>query len=235
MAIKLITFDLDNTLWHNDAVIVRAEKSCYEYLCEHAPALTEKYSLHELAKLRMELATQAPHLVPQVSKLRKMAIRQALENSGHDPVIIPDLVERSFERFYQERNRVELFPHSIPLLESLQGQYQLGSLTNGNSDLERIGIANYFSFSLSAEKVGASKPRPNLFRAALHRASVKPDEALHIGDHPFDDVSGAHLVGMHTIWFNPEKRGWNEREHGRAPGATVHCLSEVIDAVKQFG
>lgn len=234
MAIKLISFDLDNTLWHNDAVIVRAENACYDFLVQQAPALAERYTQQELAALRMEMAKQAPQLAPQVSKLRRLAMQKALETVGHDPVAIPALVERGFECFFNERNRVELHAHSIPLLQALQANFQLASLTNGNADLERIGIAGYFAFSLSAEKVGASKPRPNLFRAALHRANAKPEEAIHIGDHPVDDVSGARDIGMHTIWFNPGKQKWNEREHGAPPGATVHCLSEIKDIIHKM-
>jgi len=234
MAIKLITFDLDNTLWENDTVIARAEKACYTFLQQQAPKLTEHYSPEQLVQLRLQLMTQQPHLSAQVSKVRKLSIQQALESTGHDNNDIPDLVAKIFDCFLQERNKVELFPHTIPLLKTLKNQYQLASLTNGNSDLEKIGIAEYFSFSLSAEKVGASKPRPNIFHAALHKANVKPEETIHIGDHHLDDVHGAQQLGIHTIWFNPKKQRWEDQSDREKPTATVHCLSEIISAIEKI-
>lgn len=227
MPIKLITFDLDNTLWENDSVIKHAEKVCYEFLRQQSPELAKHYSPTELMQLRQQLMTESPHLSAQVSKVRKLAMQKALETVGHDHTKILDLVAQAFEVFFHARNQVILFPHTLPLLEKLQQQYQLISITNGNSDLEKIGLAKYFSFSLSAEKVGASKPRPNLFHAALHRGNAHPQETIHIGDHPEDDIFGAQQLGIHTIWFNPQQLRWEDQSNQAPPTATVHCLSEV--------
>lgn len=227
MPIKLLTFDLDNTLWENDSVIQRAEQLCYDFLSRQSPELVKHYSPTKLMQLRQQLMTESPHLSAQVSKVRKLAMHKALEIVGHDHTKIPDLVAQAFEIFFHARNQVTLFPHTLPLLEKLQQQYQLISITNGNSDLEKIGLAKYFAFSLSAEKVGASKPRPNLFHAALHRGNANPQETIHIGDHPEDDIFGAQQLGIHTIWFNPQRLRWEDQSDKAPPTATVNCLSEI--------
>ena len=234
MAIKLVTFDLDNTLWDNDPVLQRAEQACYQYLQQQSPQLASVYSAADLAQLRLQLISQSPQLAAQVSKLRKLAMQQALQAVAHPAAQIPALVEQAFAVFYRERNRIELFPHARPLLDQLKPYYQLGTLTNGNSDLQLVGISEYFAFTLSAEKVGAAKPRPNLFHGALHRGNVLPHEMVHIGDHPEDDVYGAQQLGIHSIWFNPGKKRWSELSSKKAPTATVHCLSEIIDVLKRF-
>lgn len=227
MPIKLLTFDLDNTLWENDSVIQRAEQACYDFLSRQSPELVKHFSPAELMQLRQQLIIESPHLSPQVSKVRKLAIQQALETVGHNHTQISDLATQAFEVFFHARNQVTLFPQALPLLEKLQQQYQLISITNGNSDLEKIGLAKYFAFSLSAEKVGASKPRPNLFHAALHRGNANPKETIHIGDHPEDDIFGAQQLGIHTIWFNPQRFKWEDQSDKAPPTATVNCLSEI--------
>ena len=234
MAIKLITFDLDNTLWDNNPVLLRAEQACYDHLLERAPNMTQHYSLSDLAKLRMALMASSPQLAAQVSKVRKQAMQKALETINHPADDIPTLVEQAFTCFHQARNQVELFEHTIPLLKTLKKNYQLGSITNGNSDLEKIGIAEYFSFSLSAEKVGAKKPRPNIFHAALHKADVSPREAIHIGDHHDDDIFGAQQLGIRTIWFNPQRLRWEEESDKAPPTAMVHCLSEIPNVIYEL-
>jgi len=234
VAIKLVTFDLDNTLWDNNPVLLRAEQACYDYLQQHAPQIPARYSLADLARLRMSMMEESPQLAAQVSKVRKLAMRRVLEETGHETALIPPLVEQAFNRFHEERNKVELFEHTVPLLGNLQKKYQLGSITNGNSDLQKIGIAEYFSFSLSAEKVGAKKPRPNIFHAALHKANISPHEMVHIGDHHDDDISGAQQLGIHTIWFNPQKLRWENESDKTPPTAIVHCLSEIPDVLTRL-
>lgn len=231
MAIKLVTFDLDNTLWDNNPVLRRAEQACYDHLLQQVPQLATRYTLQDIANLRIKMMDESPQLAAQVSKVRKQAMRKILEDIDHDPAQIVPLVEQAFSIFHEERNKVELFTHALPLLQTLQKNYRLGSITNGNSDLEKIGIADYFSFSVSAEKVGAKKPRPNIFHAALHKAGVLPRETIHIGDHHDDDISGAQQLGIHTIWFNPQKLRWENESDKAPPTAIVHCLSEIPAAI----
>lgn len=234
MPIKLITFDLDNTLWENDCVIQRAEQACYDFLCQQSPALEKHYSQGALMQLRQEMMTKSPHLAAQVTKVRKLSIQQALENIDHERTKIPDLVTEAFDVFFEARNQVTLFTHTLSLLEKLQSQYQLISITNGNSDLEKIGLKKYFAFSLSAETVGASKPRPNLFHAALHKGNANAQETIHIGDHPKDDIFGAQQLGIRTIWFNPQKIRWEDKSDQAPPTATVHCLSEIHAVINKL-
>jgi FMN hydrolase / 5-amino-6-(5-phospho-D-ribitylamino)uracil phosphatase len=223
--------DLDNTLWDNTPVLLRAEQACYDYLQQHAPRLTTHYTLDDLAAIRIQMMAESPQLAAQVSKVRKLAMQKALENIAYDAEKIPLLVEQAFVRFHDERNKVKLFPQTLPLLENLQKQYSLAAITNGNSDLEKIGIANFFDFSLSAEKIGAKKPRPNIFHAAMHKANISPQEMVHIGDHHDDDIFGAQQLGIHTIWFNPQQLRWEDQSHRDKPTATVHSLSEVTEKI----
>jgi len=234
VAIKLITFDLDNTLWDNNPVLLRAEQACYDHLLSQAPLLASRYTLQDLAHLRMKMMEESPQLAAQVSKVRKRAMHKALETIHYDAAGIASLVENAFSVFHEERNKVELFEHTRPLLQALHKNYQLGSITNGNSDLEKIGIADYFSFSLSAEKVGARKPRPNIFHAALHKANAAPQEMIHVGDHHEDDISGAQQLGIRTIWFNPQRLRWENTSDKAPPTAVVHCLSEIPDVIRRL-
>lgn len=58
--------------------------------------------------------------------------------------------------------------------------------------LERLGID--LPVVTSAE-VGAAKPDPRVFHAALERLRVEPARALHVGDAP-EDEQGARAAGM---------------------------------------
>ena len=51
--------------------------------------------------------------------------------------------------------------------------------------------------------VGAAKPDPRIFHAALARAGVAPDQAVHVGDTLANDVAGARAAGITPIHFDP--------------------------------
>jgi putative hydrolase of the HAD superfamily len=86
----------------------------------------------------------------------------------------------------------------------------LVSLTNGNAQLEQTPLRGLFHHSLTAGAVGAAKPDPALFHAALVLAQAAPHEALHLGDDPHLDVAAAEAVGIGGVWINRAGAVWPE-------------------------
>jgi putative hydrolase of the HAD superfamily len=54
--------------------------------------------------------------------------------------------------------------------------------------------------------VGAAKPDPTIFHAALAHAGVVPTAAVHVGDMVSADVIGAQSAGIVPIHLDPERR-----------------------------
>jgi putative hydrolase of the HAD superfamily len=105
-------------------------------------------------------------------------------------------------------------------------------ITNGNADVRRLGLADYFAFALCAEDLGIGKPDPTPFREALKRASVDAGAAVHVGDHPDDDIAGAQKAGMRAIWYNPTAKPW---EAERLPDAEISSLTQLPGVLKALG
>jgi len=79
---------------------------------------------------------------------------------------------------------------------------------------EGLGIDRYFDFKVISAVFGAAKPDPKIFQEALRQADVRADEAVHVGDSLEDDVRGAHLVGIKTLWLDRSNRhGTLTRDH----------------------
>ena len=147
-----------------------------------------------------------------------------LRRAGYDEEQARALTEKGFEVFLEARHALTFFPHAEALLGELSKTYQLATISNGNADVRRLGLERYFSVIVSADEVGLSKPDPAPFLHALERAGTEPANALHIGDHPVDDVQGAQGVGLHTLWFNRLLLDWPEQPR---PSGEVRCLSEI--------
>ncbi|OLF51179.1 HAD family hydrolase [Pseudomonas chlororaphis] len=223
MTIKLITFDLDDTLWDTAPVIVSAEAVLRQWLTDHAPQLGG-VPVEHLWAIRERVLNARPELKYRISALRRQVLFHALEEAGYEQGQANALADQSFEVFLQARHQLEIFPEVQPTLEALANHFALGVVTNGNADVRRLGLADYFKFALCAEDIGIAKPDSRLFHEALQRGGATPDTAVHIGDHPGDDIAGAQQAGLRAIWFNPTGRTW---EADRLPDAQIRSLTEL--------
>ena len=97
-------------------------------------------------------------------------------------------------------------------IKKLARVYKLGCLTNGNADIEIIGIDKFFEFNISSKDVGANKPSKNHFHSARELLGLSKDEILHIGDHKINDMLGAINYGCEALWFNPDKKVWDLKD-----------------------
>jgi FMN hydrolase / 5-amino-6-(5-phospho-D-ribitylamino)uracil phosphatase len=196
--IKLLCFDLDDTLWLSKPVILRAEEIFYTYLADNAPALTEQFSPESLRAHRLAFLARYPHFKHQISQWRIHSLTEALELSGYQDQSA-NIAKRAFDVFLAARQQISLFPYTEDVISTLSENYTLISLTNGNADLQQHSIGRYFSASYQAEDVNAAKPDAALFLKALEHSGCKPEEAIHIGDHAIDDISGAKALGFLAI------------------------------------
>jgi putative hydrolase of the HAD superfamily len=148
-----------------------------------------------------------PEIAHDLTSVRVTSLRLLMREHGH----AEHLAEAAAEHFLGARNRVEPYGEVIDALVRLRGRYTLVSVTNGNSQLEQTPLRGLFHHSLSAGAVGAAKPDPAMFHAALSLAGVSPDQALHIGDDPLRDVMAAEAIGMGGIWINRTGAAWPEQ------------------------
>ena len=196
-AIRALTLDLDDTLWPIAPVIVRAERLMRQWLERHAPATAAANDAPTLRRIRAEVERDHPEWHHDLSALRLATLRRAVHAAG-EPT---QLAEQAFDVFFDARQQVELYPDALDALQRLARRFPLLSLSNGNADLQRVGVAQHFCGSLSAREVGIAKPDPRLFAAACARLGLPPAKVLHVGDDLALDVMGARAAGMPAVWL----------------------------------
>jgi putative hydrolase of the HAD superfamily len=223
MSIRLITFDLDDTLWDVAPTLESAEAALRDWLARNAPLLGE-VPVEHLWTIRSRLLDGEPALKHRISELRRRVLFTALQEAGYAEPEAREMAEQAFQTFLAARHEVQIFPEVQPTLEVLANRYLLGVLTNGNADVRRLGLADYFRFALCAEELGIGKPDPRPFREALRLGGVPAEQAVHIGDHPGDDIQGAQRAGLRAVWFNPGGKPWS---HEGRPDAEIRSLVEL--------
>jgi len=231
VTIRLITFDLDDTLWDVRPALHSAELVLREWLAGNAPRLAD-FSIEALGAIRQMLIEREPALKHRISELRRRVLLHALSNAGYPANQAGELAEQGFQVFLEARHGVQVYPDVQPTLEFLANHYTLGVITNGNADVRRLGLADYFQFTLCAEELGIGKPDPKPFREALRLGGVDAGQAVHVGDHHEDDIFGAQQAGLRAIWYNPEHKVWSQTHR---PDAEIHSLGELPHRLLAWG
>lgn len=119
-----------------------------------------------------------------------------------DEVLLP-----LFDELYAHYARPEawmVFDEVVPVLEHLhEAGHRLYVLSNFDKRLRSIlnghDLSRYFQGMIISSEVGASKPHPRIFEAALAMAQARAENCLHIGDDAAADVAGAQAMGIHVL------------------------------------
>ncbi len=222
LGITAITFDLDDTLWPCAPVIAGAEKVYFEWIEKHFPKVTEKYDLDGMTSMRKELLNVRPELKNDVTELRRLTTAELLKPHGATDADIAECMRVCLEA----RQLVSLYSDVQSALEQLSFHYRLGSLTNGNANLQSIGIGHIFDVELAATMSMPAKPAADMFHTAFERLGVQAERVLHVGDHPENDVAAARNIGCKTAWINRDGLTYPE---GASPAdINIVDLNELV-------
>lgn len=227
--IRTITLDLDDTLWAIGPVIVRAEQHLYEWFGERFPRIVEQFSMLEILALRNRVIEENLDRSHDLTFLRHAVIARLGQECGYDDIPI----DEAFAVFDKVRNEPELFPDVRPALESLKQRYTLVAVTDGNANLDKIGISDLFDEFVSARTAGVAKPDRRIFDAAVSVGGAPQAQTLHVGDHPEKDVQGARDAGLKTVWINRIEARWPDAldEPDRVV-TDLHELDRILASIR---
>ena len=226
--IRVIAFDLDDTLWDVGPVITRAESILAKWLEKEIPGYS--HEPFKLMPIRERLLKEDPTLSHRLTAFRQRLIEASLL-SLVDKKSAAFHAEAAMEVFLVARNEVHFFEGAHATLRYLSQSFQLGAITNGNADIYRLGLNDYFSFAFSAEQVGAPKPAPDLFHAALAHTGCEPSQMVYVGDDPIKDVDAANELGLHTIWMRSKGRSLKGESN---PDETITDIRALPDAIRNL-
>jgi putative hydrolase of the HAD superfamily len=225
---KAILFDLDDTLWPIAPVILQAEEILFAWLREHAPRVAERFTIDSLRQARLELLARQPEFHLDLGKLRRAGLHAAFAEAGEDA----DKVELAMLQYFAARNAVSPYDDVLPGLLRLKDRVLVGSISNGNADLQTIGLSHHFKVSVAAHQLGVAKPDAAIFLEACRLLGVAPEDAVYVGDDVLLDVQGAQGAGLRAVWMNRTGSA-RHLEHEVVPDAIVRDFDELLDWLKR--
>ena len=116
------------------------------------------------------------------------------------------------------RDKLELYPHTIPTLDKLKAAgRKVYLLSNAQAlftfpELERTGLLPYFDGVYISSECGVKKPDPAFMRRLLTERGLDPAECVMVGNDYDSDLGVAKASGVDSIFLNTYAKTKGETE-----------------------
>ncbi len=222
MRYKAIFFDRDNTLTYFNKEKEQWRDNIISGWSGHPLSLPYD-KMMSLFRLAGEGRDNWYKDVDEEREFFKRYYKHLLINEG----IKSDVDKRAmilFDELWCNNDRV-LYPETVEVLEYFYSHgYKMGVISDTSPSLEytliQLGIAKYFTSFTASSLVGAGKPSPIIFNAALNAQNVTAGESLYVDDYK-PEADGAREQGFTSFLID---RSGNDGDRW-----TIHSLLELID------
>ncbi len=227
--IKGVTFDLGGTL-----VDRRMDWGAYgERVAEYLSGLGFRVSERAFWRA-VEAALEK--LRARQARYREMSFEEfyglILSSLGIRPSeeLISDI-----KRIYKSCLSLTTYPGTREVVEELSKRYVLGAISNAVGPWPRVfleleGLERFFKAIIISGEVGWRKPHKRPFELALRQMGLRPEEAVHVGDSPTEDIAGAKSVGMKAILVI--RPGHEPSDWDIEPDAIARSLHELVGLIR---
>ena len=114
-------------------------------------------------------------------------------------------------------------------LDALYARYPMILVSNfyGNirTVLNEFGLTKYFNEIIESAEVGIRKPDPEIYRLAIERFGLTPEETIIIGDSYKNDIAPANILGCPSIWL--KGKGWDDKEDAIEHPCIIRDFAEL--------
>jgi putative hydrolase of the HAD superfamily len=211
MRYRAVLFDAGETIVHphpSFPELLAEVLSRYGHTVDEAE-IREK--IHVVVDLFTTAASEGELWSTSAEKSRRFwdrVYRRLLSELG---IPFTDAVATTIYGTFTDLGNYRLFPDVLPVLERLRSDgFRLGVVSNFEEWLEQLleslGVTGFFEVRVISGIEGYEKPDPRIFRLALDRMGVQPQEAAYVGDSVQFDVDPAIKVGMAGILLDRRDR-----------------------------
>jgi putative hydrolase of the HAD superfamily len=218
-AIRLIAFDLDDTLYPELSFVQSGFRAVASVVEERFPRLREFYQLLWSIFNAGE---------------RNRAFDAALEQAGISPSEMP--VAEMVQIYRSHTPAIVLYHDAREILETLQGEKKIGLITDGYLETQQnkfaaLQLHRYIDKAVFTDAAGrdAWKPSPWGYQQLMEYFSLPGAQCAYVGDNSLKDFTGAQALGWRTI-----KIVRDEGLYGDTVGTadySVHTLTELMNFI----
>jgi HAD superfamily hydrolase (TIGR01509 family) len=198
--ITAITFDADDTLWDFETGMLAALRRLRDEFVSLAADANSVPSLMSMLETRGSVDLDPAFFEATLDLRRREAIRRSAAEAGLKD---SSLIDGLFEMYVATRvSNTPIFPETEPALAILGKRFQLGVITNSNTNPAEVGLSTQFSFAILADSEPFHKPDPRIFEYAASVGGYELQHSVHVGDSIVSDVEGANRAGVTSVWYH---------------------------------
>lgn len=222
--IKLVAFDLDDTLYNEKDFVFGAFKEVAKYI-----------------SLKHNLSSES--LYEDMIAILKMYGRGKIFNIICKKYNIDENIMALVQVYRNSKPKLNLYEDSIEILDKLKGKYKLGLITDGFASVQwnkimSLNIEDNFDKIIVTDDLGKQYWKPNTLAFNIMKDSFKlsSKECIYIGDNPNKDFIGAKAAGYKTIRIIRQVGDYIhirlDEEH--EADYEVNSLNEIIPIIKEL-
>jgi HAD superfamily hydrolase (TIGR01509 family) len=257
--VKLVCFDIDNTLCDYSGAESETEVLMMEDLCRTIKKrqsqikfraqrkLARECSAFILLKLFVEIKNSYLHKSPEPEKFsRELWYKELIDRLGTDFNLGINTNDMSgyallFEKkYWVNMNRImKNYPNAISTLESLRSKgLKIATITDSDGKsgikldrIRKLGLAEYFDYIIITDDTGMNKPAAVNWRKLLQLSNLKGNECMMVGDHPDIDLITAKKLDFITVWT---KQGISTDLHQKYIDYEIKDIKETVGIVDKI-
>lgn len=228
--LKAIVFDLDDTLYDQQRPFQQALASVWNDPAVSSHVLTDLFKAFK-------------HMNDRVAKLETLTMNHVFNRlndvlTQHDLPTLTNSVWLAFcDRYRTETKKITLFSDIQAQLPLLNKHYELGVITNGESNTQsekfsHLELEQWVKKEnvVISDEVGLRKPDPRIFTHFNRQMNLQANEVVYIGDNFEKDMVGAKQAGWHAFWFN--HRHLEMPKSDFIPDQTVESPTELAELLQ---
>lgn len=221
--IRAVTFDLDDTLFDFQSRMNAGAEQVVEALVHSHPHASGRATVALFHQLWSAATAEAEAGGAAVDwpEVRKRGIeRLVIECECHEERLVDELTALYFSHRHAP---TPPFEDAAAAVRQLAGRLPLGIISNANSRLEQLGLADLFRVVLGPRSTPYRKPDVRIFHQAAADLGCLPAELLHVGDHWEHDAVGALRAGCQAALYR------------RSPGPRAASAVDVVEVEPEPG
>lgn len=197
--LKVISFDLDNTLYNNHPILQKSEKLFEAFLKQEFKLQGKTFSRNAYDKIQNKLIISGNLDYENLTYLRQetlLSICCELDNTK-------EIVPQALAIFLKARSNILITNDIEKMLNRLSEKYILVSVTNGNCNVSKLSISPFFSRNYSPSLGFRAKPNPEMLLQIMSDYNLKNNEILLVGDSKEKDGIAAEKAQIGFYHFEP--------------------------------
>lgn len=231
--IKIVFFDLDDTLYNSTDLSMKARKTAVEHMVSKGLEMDPAEAYTRLMRVVKRYGSNYEYHLDRF-------FTDELKRPPDYRMISAAVIAYHHTKFVNMRP----YPHTVETILELRTRgYSLGIITDGLpvkqwEKLIRLGLDDFFVTVVISgdEGIGYNKPDPKVFAIALEKAGAKASEAVMVGDKLHSDIIGANRSGLTSVWLRtPRDPPDLPKKLGIEPSYTISDIRQILDIVGDPG